>query len=91
MIKEELKEILNDLYTHNQLMIIEWRKIQEEADQYNSKVDKVNAYILSEERDEEMSNEVRAYFQKGELLQKKAAALQEQDEEYYTKLIENYC
>jgi len=32
MIKEELKEILNDLYTHNQLMIIEWMKIQEEAD-----------------------------------------------------------
>ena len=91
MIKEELKEILNDLYTHNQLMIIEWMKIQEEADVYNSQIDKVNAYILSEERDEDMSNEVRAYLQKAELLQKKAAALQEQDEEYYTKLIENYC
>lgn len=38
-----------------------------------------------------MSNEVRAYFQKGELLQEKAVALQEQDEEYYLKLIENYC
>ena len=91
MIKEELKEILNDLYTHNQLMIIEWMKIQEEADVYNSQIDKVNAYILSEERDEELSNEVRAYLQKAELLQNKAAALQEQDEEYYLKLIENYC